>query len=352
MPRSRPLPRPAVLAARGLLCLAGLAPLASATPGAPPQDLQAAEPQEPGPGPRQPQPVLRRLQVGETERQALVYLPRDAVRRAGRSAEELAEAQGSPVVLVFHGHGGTARQIARRAPVHAHWPEAVVVYPQGLRTPGALTDPEGKRFGWQHGAGDQDGRDLAFVDLILETLGEELVLDPRRLHATGHSNGGGFSYLLWAERGEQFASFAPSAAAATKTLRQAELAPRPVLHFGSEDDPLVRWAWQERTLEGLKRLFGCGEGEPWAALPGVTRFPSETGAHLYLMQHEGGHRMYPELAAAAAVFFRAHPLPPGSAAEVLDGGPAGHEHREHGEHQEGGRTSDHQAEPPRSRRAA
>ena len=55
----------------------------------------------------------------------------------------------SPVVFAFHGHGGTMRHAAATFGYHKVWPEAVVVYMQGLPTPGAITDPEGKRPGWQ-----------------------------------------------------------------------------------------------------------------------------------------------------------------------------------------------------------
>ena len=338
---TRPLPVAALSAVLLSFCAAP----------APAQDPPLAAIPDPAVGAQSPRPVVRSFPVGELERHALVHLPLGAIRREGLSPEELVTAPAAPLVLVFHGHGGTARQIARRAPVHERWPEAVVVYPQGLRTPGSLTDPEGKRFGWQKDADDQDGRDLAFVDVILDTLSRELVLDPRRLHATGHSNGGGFSYLLWAERGERFASFAPSAAAATKSLREAELAPRPVLHFGSEDDPLVRWAWQERTLDGLKRLFDCGEGEPWPAVDGVVRFPSPSGADVFLLQHAGGHRMWPELAEVAVAFFQAHPLPADSGAEVLDGGPGGDEQAEEREREEGEHPGGQPADGLRRRRA-
>ncbi len=53
---------------------------------------------------------------------------------------------------------------------HKHWPEAIVVYMQGLNTPGALTDPDGKRPGWQKTFGDQGDRDLKFFDAVLATL--------------------------------------------------------------------------------------------------------------------------------------------------------------------------------------
>ncbi len=290
-----------------------------------------------------PELAPRRFEVGETERWALIRVPQDA-RRRGDADEATGTAvneagAGAPLVLVFHGHGGTARQIARRAPLHQHWPEAVVVYPQGLRTPGALTDPEGKRFGWQHGAGDQGDRDLAFVDLLLDTLCAELRIDPDRVHATGHSNGGGFSYLLWAERGERFASFAPSAAAAGKALRGQELVPRPVLHFGSPDDALVKWSWQQRTLGELQRRFDCGLSEAWKPVPGVVRFPSPRGGSVYLLEHEGGHRMFEGLAESAAAFFRLHPRPKppagGSGHQDLDGGRDGEREADQEEDQAG-----------------
>ena len=37
-----------------------------------------------------------------------------------------------------------------------HWPEAIVVYMQGLNTPGVIGDREGKKSGWQKSTGDQD----------------------------------------------------------------------------------------------------------------------------------------------------------------------------------------------------
>ena len=84
---------------------------------------------------------------------------------------------------------------------HELWPEAIAVYMQGLNTPGALTDPEGKKPGWQKTVGDQNDRDLKFFDAVLATLKKDYKVDEKRIYATGHSNGGGFTYLLWAARG-------------------------------------------------------------------------------------------------------------------------------------------------------
>lgn len=103
------------------------------------------------------EPVPRNWMVDGVRREALVHVP-------------VATGEPAPLVFVFHGHGGTARNAARTFSIHTHWPEAVVVYPQGLNTPGRLTDPEGRKPGWQHGPGEQGDRDLKFFDAMLAQL--------------------------------------------------------------------------------------------------------------------------------------------------------------------------------------
>lgn len=208
----------------------------------------------------------------------------------------------APLVFVFHGHGGTMRHAARAMPIHMSWPEAVVVFPQGLPTPGRLTDPEGERSGWQREAGDQGDRDLRFVDAVLKTLRTERCIDDRRIFATGHSNGGSFTYLLWAERGDAFAAFAPSAAVIARGAGKLE--PKPVLHLGSPQDPLVKWTWQSRMIDHLLSVNRCGPRRPDA--PGLTTYESTSpaGAPVAIFIHDGGHG-YPKAGPELIVeFFR------------------------------------------------
>src|SRR5712691_11551343 len=149
-------------------------------------------------------PARREWTVDGVAREALTYAPPQA------------KSEPTPIVFAFHGHGGTMQQAARSFGFHTHWPEAIVVYMQGLNTPGQLTDPEGKKPGWQKTIGDQDDRDLKFFDAVLESLKRDYKVNEKRIYATGHSNGGGFTYLLWAARGDSFAAFAPSAAVGGK----------------------------------------------------------------------------------------------------------------------------------------
>jgi polyhydroxybutyrate depolymerase len=214
---------------------------------------------------------------------------------------------GAPVVFVFHGRGGSMRQASRNMPIHAQWPEAIVVYPQGLPTAGELTDPGGRETGWQTRAGAWGDRDLRFFDILLADLRARHAIDQRRIYATGHSNGGAFTYLLWAERGDVFAALAPSAAVLARgegKLRQ--LRPKPIFHVASPADPLVQFAWQERMLDYVLRLNGCGKLLPDAM--GCTRYPSDSGCDVEVYLHDGGHQ-YPSATAPELIvkFFQAHP---------------------------------------------
>ena len=208
-----------------------------------------------------------------------------------------------PVVFVFHGHGGTMNQAARKFAIHAHWPTALVVYLQGLNGPGHLLDQEGKESGWQITPGDQGDRDLKLFDAVLASLRHNYQIDDKRIYATGHSNGGYFTYLLWAARGDQLAAVAPVAAAAGSVA--AEFKPKPVLHIAGQNDPLVKFAWQAATMNRLRKLNGCGEGQPWGGEPGCTLYASRLGAPVVTWIHPGKHE-FPATAGALIVkFFKA-----------------------------------------------
>jgi polyhydroxybutyrate depolymerase len=130
-------------------------------------------------------------------------------------------------------------------------------------------------------------------------------VDARRIYATGHSNGGLFTYLLWAERGSAFAAFAPSAALLAHGFDQFQ--PKPVLHIGSPQDPLVKFAWQARMIDFVLQLDGCDPRRP--DVNGYTLYPSTKGADVATFLHSGGHR-YPSAAPALIVkFFQTHALP-------------------------------------------
>lgn len=216
-----------------------------------------------------------KLDVAGVTRTALIYAPATATTNP------------TPVVFVFHGHGGSVRQVAKSFAIDRLWPEAISVYPQGLKTPGRLVDAEGKFSGWQHNAGDLGDRDLKFFDALLARVEQDYLVDPKRIFATGHSNGGAFTYLLWATRPEVFAAFAPSAAAGLRYY-PGQLKPKPALHVAGAKDPLVKFAWQEETIRTVRQINGSDEtGQPWNQL--CTLYPSKTGTPLVTLIHRGKH---------------------------------------------------------------
>jgi polyhydroxybutyrate depolymerase len=224
-----------------------------------------------------PNVKLIKWTVGDTLREALVYIPVTAKSKA------------SPVIFIFHGHGGTMRNMLRSRGFEKLWPEAIVVYPQGLNTPGQLTDPQGKLPGWQKAPGDMKDRDLVFFDAMLKTLRNDYRVDNSRIYATGHSNGGGFTYLLWAMRGDVFAAFAPSAAVGGRVV--GLLKPKPAMHIMGTKDPLVKPEWQDAMCKRILKIDNCSsEGQPYAQY--ATLYPSSSQTPVVLYVHPGGH-VYP-----------------------------------------------------------
>jgi polyhydroxybutyrate depolymerase len=228
----------------------------------------------------------------------------DGVSRSGFVyAPTKAKEEPTPVVFVFHGHGGTAFQAGRSFAMHKHWPEVISVYLQGLNTPGKLTDPEGKKPGWQHGAGAEGDRDLKLFDAVMANLKENYKVDVKRVFSTGHSNGGGFTYLLWQTRPEVLCAVAPSAAASARMADAAAFKPKPAMHIAGTNDELVKYAWQEMAMNRIKQINQCeAEGKPWAK--DCMLFPSKVGAPFVAFIHEGTHKFPDEAPALIAKFFK------------------------------------------------
>jgi polyhydroxybutyrate depolymerase len=172
---------------------------------------------------------------------------------------------------------------ARRWRLHELWPEAVVVYPQGLPTK-TPRDLEGTRAGWLMVPGKAN-RDLKFFDAMLETARRDWQADTNRVYVTGHSNGGGFTYLLWGERGDSLAAVAPVAAGGAQLIRGAK--PCPVLHIAGKNDLIVDFKAQERAVEAARKVNG-------------------TNAPVEFVVHDGGHTYPNDAPAKIVAFFKQH----------------------------------------------
>lgn len=238
------------------------------------------------------EPAPLKWTVDGAEREALVYVPSTPSKSK------------PPVIFAFHGHGGNMHFAARGMAFQNHWPEAIIVYPQGLLTPGIIMDLEGKKPGWQREAGQGSDRDLKFIDAILATLREKYSIDENRVYATGFSNGGLFTYLLLSQRPNVFAAFAPGGAVLLPQVSLTQA--RPVLHYGGQDDHLARFDKQQATIERLRKFNDCSpQGKPCGAVCIV--YPSAKGAPIETFIHSGGHS-YPQAVTPFIVkFFKEHP---------------------------------------------
>jgi len=235
--------------------------------------------------------------VDGVQRQALVFAPAPVLTT---------NAQPIPLVFAFHGHGGTAKAAAQVMHLQTLWPGAIIVYPQGLKTPSQV-DPQGNFPGWQVRAGQAglNDRDLKFFDAMLATLRQKFPVDHERIYATGFSNGAIFTYLLWAERGKALAALGIVAG----LLDPAEhfALPRAVVVIGGTNDNVLPFALQQQTIELDRQIDNAtGPGQPCG--PICTFYPSTSQTPVVTRIHHGG-QVYPPWAGAAIVeFLKLHKL--------------------------------------------
>lgn len=128
-------------------------------------------------------------------------------------------------------------------------------------------------------------RDRQFFDAVLETARKEWKCDPKRIYATGHSNGGGFTYYLWGQNPALFAALAPVSGGGDRLIRDAK--PCPLLVIGAKNDTIVPWETQQRAIDAAKTING-------------SRAPVE------LFIHDGGHTFPKSAPEKIIAFFKKH----------------------------------------------
>jgi polyhydroxybutyrate depolymerase len=200
------------------------------------------------------------LSSGGRLRQYLVYVP-----------EVFAEADAPrPLLLVFHGSGGSAAGIraATGFDREARRLGFVVAYPEGT---GLMRDWASHRASAAFQAGVDDVRFVS--DLIVE-LSRTLPIDSNRIYATGFSSGGHMVQRLACERSALFAAVA-SVGAALDSDVAASCAPEhqvSVLFILGAEDASLTWD-RSRRVEGYPSLTVPEALQHWAALNGCRDTP-------------------------------------------------------------------------------
>jgi polyhydroxybutyrate depolymerase len=176
------------------------------------------------------------------------------------------EGQPTPVVLAFHGSGGTGKAMAELTGLDATADDNgfMVIYPDGV----------GRH--WNIGATGVD--DVAFVAALLDQVATEYTLDRGHIYATGMSNGGFFAIYLGCTPSSGLAAIAPVAASMTDGLVQyCTNGPKIAVHMIlGTTDPIVPWNGSEPHLGPWtqKLLSAPATREFWAEHDGVADQPS------------------------------------------------------------------------------
>ncbi len=198
------------------------------------------------------------LQFGGLTRTYLVYVP-----------SSIEPGVAVPLVLDFHGNGGTSEQ--QRASsgwgTKADEVGCIVAYPDGVGNAWNVGVCCGEAL-----AGNVD--DVGFARAIIQAVSEQACIDPKRVYATGMSNGAGMVHRLACEAADVIAAIA---AASSDLVTDPCTPARPIseLSVRGLDDTLVAYeggntgstGWYspgaQGTLELWKEINECtGTVEP------------------------------------------------------------------------------------------
>ena len=150
----------------------------------------------------------------------------------------LASTAPAPLVLVFHGGGGSGAQMERMTHFDAVADREgfIVAYPDGFA--GNWNDGRESTVSRAHRAHIDD---VGFISALIDALSTRYSIDAKRIFATGISNGGIFSHYLGARLANRIAAIGPVAGGiATDFAPQfSPSQPVSVLIMQGTADPLV-----------------------------------------------------------------------------------------------------------------
>lgn len=223
--------------------------------------------------------TLNTLEVGGLTRTYLLHVP--PTRPAGPA----------PLVLVFHGGGGTGPATERltRFSELADREGVLVAYPEGV----GRNWYDGREFTGGSRAHRERIDDVGFVAAMLDAIARAHPVDPRRIYATGISNGAVFSHYLAAHLSARIAAIAPVVGGIADPpdawLRPS--APVSVLILQGTTDPLVPYRGGAVAF-GRGRIIDTEDAaRRWARLNGTAPEPRSTALPAPGKDHCGGLRL-------------------------------------------------------------
>ena len=200
-----------------------------------------------------------------------------------------------PYRLIFgwHPRGGTAEQVANGFGGGFYGLERLA---EGSAI---FVSPEGIDAGWAN----TRGRDIAFLDAMLERLQGELCIDQSRVFSTGFSYGGMMSLAVGCARGDVFRAIAPMSGALYSGCEDGT-APIAMLGFHGVDDTLVPLEDGVTGRDVFVERNGCEPAEAAVEVDGCLSFSGcAEGAPITWCEFDGGHTPAPGSAEPIWAFF-------------------------------------------------
>ncbi|MEJ8842010.1 PHB depolymerase family esterase [Lacibacter sp. H375] len=143
---------------------------------------------------------------------------------------------GFALVIAMHGGGGSATQFESTSKLteKANASGFIVVYPEGT---GVINT-------WNAGtccgsSVSNNINDVKFISMLIDKLVAAYKINPKKVYATGHSNGGMMSYRLACELSNKIAAIAPNGSTMVVTQACNPARAVPVLHMHSKLDQHV-----------------------------------------------------------------------------------------------------------------
>lgn len=145
--------------------------------------------------------------------------------------------------------------------------------------------PDGIDDGWAN----PGGRDIAFLDAMLERFESELCIDKSRIFSTGFSYGGMMSFAVGCARGDVFRAIAPMSGALYSGCEDGD---SPVAVWGAhgDNDEVVPLDDGEAGLQEFLDRNGCGTAAlPTDPSPCVSYEGCAAGVPVTWCEFSGGH---------------------------------------------------------------
>jgi polyhydroxybutyrate depolymerase len=243
-----------------------------------------------------PRTQVVNFEVGDQKRTAILAVPAD-------------RSKPLPLVFAFHGHGGSGRNLQQKMLIEKLWPQALVLYPDGLPGHPGKTDPTGTKPGWQTVVGEGGDRDLAFFDAMLKSEEDFFNVDRDRIYVVGHSNGSAFASLLLNQRGRAIAATANLSAQPPARLLSSDPVRSMFMAMGRRDR-VVPFANQMRSIPLVESKLGVDTAS--ARVSGDLRQEfAPKNIELATYVYDGGHAPPPQIPPLVVKFFERHSLADG-----------------------------------------